>query len=76
MHPVERGSHDQRAEGRRGQDHRHRDGENGIVLAHPDADRVERRRTHVPCDGGRHGRYVVTLSADPMEVEAGGTTMI
>ena len=52
---VGRGSHDQRAEGRRGQDHRHRDGENGIVLAHPDADRVERRRTHVPRDGGRHG---------------------
>ena len=50
-------SHDQRADGRRGQDHRHRDGENGIVLAHPDADRVERRRTHVPCDGGRHGRW-------------------
>ena len=44
--------HDQRADGRRGQDHRHRDGENGIVLAHPDADRVERRRAHVPCDGG------------------------
>ena len=32
--------------------HRHRDGENGIVLAHTDADRVERRRAHVPCDGG------------------------
>ena len=51
---VGRGGHDQRADGRRGQDHRHRDGENGIVLAHAVADRVERRRAHVPCDGGRH----------------------
>ena len=24
-----------------------------VVLAHIDADRVERRRAHVPCDGGR-----------------------
>ena len=39
--------HDQRADGRRGQDHRHRDGENGGVLAHAVADRVERRRAHV-----------------------------
>ena len=36
---------------RRGQGHRHRDGENGVLLAHAFSDRVERRRTHVPRDG-------------------------
>ena len=61
----------------RGQDHRHRDGENGgRPRSMPDADRLERRLTHVPRDGGRRARWSVTLSAEPMEIEAGGTTMI
>ena len=47
----------------------------GDVLAHPVADRVERRLSHVPRDGG-DTTLTVTVSADPMEIAEGGTSMI
>ena len=46
-----------------------------VLLAHADADRVERRRTQFPVMVV-DTTLVVTLSAEPMEIEAGGTTMI
>ena len=40
---------------RRSQGNRHRDGEDGGVLVHPESDRRQHRRNHVPRDGGRQG---------------------
>ena len=57
--------------GRRVQGYRQRDGKNAGGLAHAVSDRVERRLTHVPVTVV-DTTLVVTLSADPMEIEAAG----